>query len=112
MPEKNEKPSFQNLWERIAERARRGKNVTLTPSTAMYVAYALAVAHKANSAERFSFTVEQWDKDDVRIEEVMAQCRNSDIARAAYEVAVRLRPKSRLCLRNGAHVLEQHVPEA
>jgi hypothetical protein len=111
MPESNEKPSFKNLRLRIADRARSGRNVVLTPNTALQVAAALGVAHQASLHDDFGFTVEQWTDDGVHIEEVMALCRNALLARAAFKAAVELRPQRVLYLRNGTRVLGKHEPE-
>jgi hypothetical protein len=110
MPETNDKPSFHDLWLRIADRAYRGRKVVLTPATAAHVAHSMMAAQRASSEERFPFAIEQWSEDDAHLEEVMAKCRNSSVARAAFKAAVEQRPKSRIYLRNGVHVLEKYEP--
>jgi hypothetical protein len=101
MPDSNEKPSFRNLRQRIVERAASGRNVVLSPSTAMQIAAALGVAHQASLQHDFNFTVEQWSADGLHVEEVMAQTRNVLLARPAFEAAVTLRPKNILFLPAG-----------
>jgi hypothetical protein len=70
----------------------------------------MMTAQRESSDERFPFAVEQWSLDDLHIEEVMARCRNSSVARAAFKAAIEQRPKSLLYLRNGTHVLEKYEP--
>jgi hypothetical protein len=110
MPESNEKPSFKNLRFRIADRAASGKNVILSPSTALQVVAALGHAHLANAQSDFHFAVEQWTQDDLHVEEVMAKCRSVLVANAAFEAAVKQRPRSLIYLRNGTRVLARHEP--
>lgn len=110
MPETNEKPSFKKLWQRIADRAERGLNVTLSPATALQVATALAAVGQAAKEADFTFAVEQWSDDDTRIEETLAQCRNVALAQAAFRAAVEQRPRSRLYLRQRTQVLEKYEP--
>lgn len=112
MPDLNEKPTVRKLWQRIADRAATGRNVTLRPATALQVAQALASASGEAKEADFTFAVEQWNDDDSRIEETLAQCRNVVLARAAFRAAVEQRPRSRLYLRQRTQVLEKHEPLA
>ena len=57
------------------------------------------------------YCVEQWWPDDRGVEETLAACSNLDIARAAYQEAVRRFPDKRLYLRHRSFVVEQHEPE-
>jgi hypothetical protein len=110
MPENNQKPTFRTIWQRIADRAERGMNVTLTPASALQVATALAAVGREAKEADFTFAVEQWSDDDSRIEETLAQCRNVAMARAAFQAAVEQRPKSRIYLRQRTQVLEKYEP--
>jgi hypothetical protein len=111
MPETNDKPSFKDLWLRIAMRARAGKNVVLSPNTAMMLVAELAAAKRDAHHHDFPFVVEVWSLDDSRIEEVIAQSKNQDAARAAFDVMVAKRPKERLYLRMRAQVIGRHEPK-
>jgi hypothetical protein len=112
MPEFDEKPSFQNLWVRIAAQAASGRNVTLSPTTALWVAREMMTRRQVRGSDQadFIFAVEQWAMDDSHIEEVVAQCRNAIVARAAFTAAVEFRPKSRLYLRSRAMIMERYEP--
>ena len=110
MPESNAQPSFKDLWLRIAARASQGKQVVLTPMTALRVAQAMMLANRAAAEERFPFAVEQWSDDGEHLEETIVKCRNASVARAAFKAAIEQRPKNCLYLRNGAHVLEHYDP--
>ena len=49
--------------------------------------------------DRFTFRVEQWDDCDLRIEDVLCAATNLRAARAAYEAAVKERPRHIVKLR-------------
>lgn len=61
--------------------------------------------------EELHFTVEQWTKDDLHVEEVMARVGNAIVAHAAFEAAVKVRPHALIYLRHRAHVMAKHLPE-
>jgi hypothetical protein len=52
--------------------------------------------------------VEEWDEAESGVTEVMARCANVPIGRGAFEAAIKLRPRSRILLRDGARVIERH----
>jgi hypothetical protein len=45
--------------------------------------------------ESLEFRVEVWDEADNRLEELIALCANSILARGAYEAALKLRPRAK-----------------
>jgi hypothetical protein len=51
------------------------------------------------------FTVEQWDDAGQRIVETVVAATNGLIARAAFDEAVRARPRAYLTLRHGTRVI-------
>lgn len=61
--------------------------------------------------EELMFSVEEWDDaEQIGIIEVLARCAHPTIARAAFEAAKKVRPKSRLLLCNKAMILDRGVP--
>jgi hypothetical protein len=111
MPETNEKPSFRDLWLRIAARARSGRNVVLTPSTALMLVRQLAEVRREAHHHDFPIVLEVWSADDTRIEEVLLQAKNQTAARAAFDAVVAARPKERIYLRRRAQVIGKHEPK-
>jgi hypothetical protein len=61
--------------------------------------------HRDNSPQ---VTVEEWDEAESGIIETLARCSNILVARGAFDAAVKLRPRSRILLRDGARVIERH----
>lgn len=110
MPETNEKPSPKDLWVRIAARARQGKNVILTPSTALMIAAELAAVRRDAYHHDFPVALEVWSADDLRIEEVILQSKHQDAARVAFDLIVARRPKERIYLRMRAQIIAKHLP--
>jgi hypothetical protein len=58
--------------------------------------------------ETFGVTVVETDDAESGIIEVMARCCNVPIGRGAFEAAIKLRPRSRILLKDGARVIERH----
>jgi hypothetical protein len=56
--------------------------------------------------DELGFAVEQWDRDALHVETVLARAGNLLIARGAYDAAVALRPNARITLRHGIRVIE------
>jgi hypothetical protein len=52
------------------------------------------------------FKVEQWDRDENRIERVIARAANLIIGRRAFEAACHQYPRARLTLRQGIRVID------
>jgi spore maturation protein CgeB len=111
MPETNEKPSFKDLWQRIADRARSGKNVVLTPSTALMMVRELMAIRREAYHHDFPVVLEVWSPDEERIEEVILQSKHQDAAYAAFQLIAERRPKERILLRKRAHVIGRHEPK-
>lgn len=57
-----------------------------------------------------NYRVELWDKYALHIRWVMAAAGHIDLARAAFDAAVRKFPNERLTLRNGVMVIQDHDP--
>ncbi len=62
------------------------------------------------SLDAFPFKIEVWSFDDDHVDERLAVAKNSTVAKAAYEAAVKERPDRIVRLRNKAHVLEERLP--
>ncbi len=60
--------------------------------------------------DKLTFTIDEWSDDGSRIVEVMARVGNFDVATAAYDAALRVRPNRRLTLRQGALLLRERLP--
>jgi hypothetical protein len=58
--------------------------------------------------EDLGVTVEEWDDAESGVVEVLARCSIVPIGRGAFEAAVKLRPLSRILLRDGARVIQRH----
>lgn len=58
----------------------------------------------------YSFRVEQWSDDDMRVVAILAACINIKIAQAAYAQALIERPTNIVRLRNKAAVVEERFP--
>lgn len=54
------------------------------------------------------YTVDEWSYDGGKIEREVVKACNFDIAKAAYEVAVRIYPNAKLTLRDGARVIRRN----
>ena len=52
-------------------------------------------------------SVEIWNDADNRLEELVALCANSIVARGAYQAALKLRPGASLVLRHRARVISR-----
>jgi hypothetical protein len=57
-----------------------------------------------------NYRVELWDRYALHIRWVMAAAGHIDLARAAFDAAVREFPNERLTLRNGIMVIQDHDP--
>jgi len=55
--------------------------------------------------DALEFRVEVWDAGSNRVEELVALCSNSIIAKGAYEAAAKLRPDANLVLAHRARVI-------
>jgi hypothetical protein len=58
-----------------------------------------------------TFRVEKWDRHDQHVTWLVSLNSTVTVALAAYEAAVRMYPDDRWTLRQGIHVIRQHVPE-
>lgn len=58
--------------------------------------------------EDLGVAIEEWDDAESGIIEVMARCCNLPVGRGAFDAAVKLRPRSRILLRDGARVIQRH----
>ena len=56
--------------------------------------------------EELKFAIEEWTTDDQHVSEVLARASNISVALAAFAEAVRLRPRSRLTLRQGTRMID------
>lgn len=56
------------------------------------------------------FRVDTWDDRGSSIAETLALAANYDIAAAAYRAALLARPRSRITLRHGAHLICERIP--
>jgi len=54
---------------------------------------------------RIGISVEIWNDADNRLEELVALCANSIVARGAYQAALKLRPGANLVLRHRARLI-------
>ena len=64
-----------------------------------------------DNIDSYPFHIEQWDDRDLRVTAVLAVASNLSIARAAYLVALKERPKWIVRLRKQAFVVEERMPE-
>ena len=55
--------------------------------------------------DALEFRVEVWDAEGRRLEELVALCSNSIIAKGAYEAAAKLKPGANLVLSHRARVI-------
>lgn len=53
------------------------------------------------------FRVEVWDATGNRLEELVALCSNSIVAKGAYDAARQLKPGANLMLRHRARIIER-----
>jgi hypothetical protein len=58
--------------------------------------------------EDLGVVVVETDEAESGITEVMARCCNVPVGRGAFEAAIKLRPRSRILLKDGARVIERH----
>lgn len=56
------------------------------------------------------FKVEEWTPDDRHVAEVLATSTNVLVGRAAFDAAVKLRPRAIIVYRHGARVIAEHRP--
>jgi hypothetical protein len=56
-------------------------------------------------ADSLEFRVEVWDAEGNRVEELVALCSNSIVAKGAYKAAIRLKPGANLVLSHRARVI-------
>jgi hypothetical protein len=61
-------------------------------------------------ADDFHFRIDLWDDQDRLIEQVIAFVSDLEVARAAYEAAVKAKPGKRITLRQRARVLDRTFP--
>ena len=59
----------------------------------------------------FNYRVDLWDDADRRIDQVIAFVSDLEVARAAYEAAVKAKPGKRITLRQRARVIERSFPQ-
>lgn len=59
-------------------------------------------------AEDLPVVVLEMDDAESAVIEVMARCTNVPVGRGAFEAAVKLRPRSRILLKDGARVIERY----
>ena len=62
------------------------------------------------SPDDFHFRIDLWDDHDRLIEQVIAFVSDLQVARAAYEAAVKTKPGKRITLRQRARVLDRSFP--
>lgn len=67
--------------------------------------YSLPVYHN------MEFHIEQWDDDDLHVEQLLLCSMNALFALAAWDQAVEVRGSRRLCLRHRARIIRSHVPD-
>jgi len=60
-----------------------------------------------SATDALEFRVEIWNEGDNRLEELVALCSNSLVARGAYEAALKLKPDANLVLRHRARVISR-----
>jgi hypothetical protein len=60
--------------------------------------------------DEFPFRVETWTRDDGRTDELLALAGHIDVAKAAFAVALKIRPGRIVRLRNKARVVEEFFP--
>lgn len=106
-PRAQERPPLAQLAARIRDRAKAGKEVRLTPETAMKVAEALALVANGpigtwHLDKDYGFRLLSYGPTDTA--EVLAYCRNLHIGKGAYEGAVSSMPGARLALRWGMFI--------
>jgi hypothetical protein len=58
-----------------------------------------------STVDALEFRVEIWDAAGSRVEELVALCSNSLVAKGAYEAAVKLKPGANLVLSHRARVI-------
>jgi hypothetical protein len=56
------------------------------------------------------YWIEEWTLHDRACVELIAQARHLLVGEAAWEAAVKDRPKGRIILRHKAHVIRVHAP--
>lgn len=66
--------------------------------------------HYVEWTNEFNYHVERWTDDDLHIEQVVAICAESDMARAVFDVAVKAYPKKRWLLRIRTMIIKRYVP--
>lgn len=60
-----------------------------------------------SAIDGLEFRVELWDEAGNRVEELVALCANSIIAKSAYEAAVKLKPGANLILSHRARIISR-----
>lgn len=60
-----------------------------------------------SAADALEFRVEVWDAAGGRVEELVALCSNSVIAKGAYEAARKLKPGANLMLSHRSRIIER-----
>jgi hypothetical protein len=103
-PTAQERPPLAKLAQRIHERARAGKNVTLKPETALKVSEALTLIANGpigtwELEKNYGFRLLSYGPSDTA--EVLAYCRNVHIGKGAFDGAAASMPGARLALRWG-----------
>lgn len=56
-------------------------------------------------------TIDVWNDDESAVVEVLAAAKNTSVARAAYEAAIKTRPNMIVKLRQKSLLMEKYVPE-
>jgi len=70
------------------------------------VLYEFSYFHGRMSAiDALEFRVEVWDPSGSRVEELVALCSNSLVAKGAYEAALRLRPGAIIVLSHRTRII-------
>lgn len=97
---------IRQLADRLARRA--GSGARLTPESAKLAMIALRVyadllEQPSIDGEDRPYEVAVFDANDHRVE-IIALCRNALIGKAAYEEAVKQRPRQHIMLTRGAQV--------
>jgi hypothetical protein len=60
-----------------------------------------------SAIDALEFRIEVWDSGNNRVEELVALCNNSLVAKGAYEAALKVKPGANLVLAHRARIISR-----